>query len=98
MPTKPSNYSKELKQEAAYLVQKGGKSAAQVAQDLGVSERSLSRWCQQWNKRGKDAFPGSGHQPPQEEELRPLKRELEVTRMERDIIKKAVAIFSRPQP
>jgi transposase-like protein len=39
-----------------------------------------------------------GHQTPQEEELRRLKRELEVTRQERDILKKALAIFSRNQP
>jgi transposase len=44
---------------------------------------------------GDDAFPGSGHQTPQEEELRRLKRELEVTRQERDILKKAFIVFSR---
>ena len=55
---------------------------------------SLSRWCQKWNTHGEQAFPGSGHQLPEQEEVRRLKRELEVVRMERDILKKAVAIFS----
>ena len=41
---------------------------------------------------------GSGHQTEQEEELRRVKRELEVMRQERDILKKALAIFSRNQP
>jgi len=36
---------------------------------------------------GDEAFPGSGHQIAQEEELRRLKRELEVTGQERDILK-----------
>jgi transposase len=47
---------------------------------------------------GHEAFPGSGHQTAQEEEVRQLKRELERVRQERDIFKKAVAIFSRRQP
>jgi transposase len=34
--------------------------------------------------------------PPDEERIRQLERELEVVRQERDILKKAVAIFSRP--
>jgi transposase len=48
-------------------------------------------------EQGEQAFPGSGHQTPPEEELRRLKRELEVTRQERDILKRAFAIFSRHQ-
>jgi transposase len=58
----------------------------------------LHHWCQQLAEQGEQAFPGSGHQTPPEEELRRLKRELEVTRQERDILKKALAIFSRTQP
>jgi len=46
--------------------------------------------------QGEQAFPGSGHQTAQEEELRRLKRELEITRQERDILKKAVAVFAHP--
>ena len=36
------------------------------------------------------AFPGSGHQAAQEEEVRRLKRELEVVKQERDILKRAM--------
>lgn len=87
-------YTKEFKVEAAKLVQTSGKPMSQVAQELGVSDSSLSRWCQQLGTHGEQAFPGSGHQVPEQEEIRRLKRELEVVRMERDILKKAVAIFS----
>ena len=48
-------------------------------------------------EHGSHAFPGSGHQMPQEEEIRQLKRELEITRQERDVLKKAIGIFSRLQ-
>ena len=44
-----------------------------------------------------DAFPGTGHQKPLEEENRQLRRELQIAQEERDILKKVVAIFSRPK-
>ena len=46
-------------------------------------------------EHGPEAFPGIGHQTAQEEEVRRLKRELEVVKQERDILKKAISIFSR---
>ncbi len=56
---------------------------------------SLHEWRKQWTSQEDEAFPGSGHQTAQEEELRRLKREREVTRQERDILKKALIVFSR---
>ena len=43
------------------------------------------------------AFPGHGHLPEPEAELRRLQRENAVLRQERDILKKAIAIFSEPK-
>ena len=80
------------------LVKTSGKSISQVARDLGIGESTLHHWCQHSAEQREQAFPGSGHQTPPEEELRRLKRELEVTRQERDSLKKALAIFSRHQP
>ena len=48
-------------------------------------------------EQGSNAFPGSGHQTPQEEEIRHLKRENELLRQERDVLKKAIGIFSQRQ-
>jgi transposase len=90
-------FTKEFKQEAVQLVQSSQKSQAQIARDLGVADSTLSHWCQQLAEHGIQAFPGSGHQMPQEEEIRHLKRENEVLRQERDILKKAIGIFSRIQ-
>jgi|SRR5579871_621768 transposase len=97
MPKEQRTFTKEFKLEAVQLVQRSGKSQAQVARDLGIADSTLSHWCQELADHGGHAFPGSGHQTPQEEELRRLRRELEVTRQERDILKKALAIFSRTQ-
>jgi transposase len=52
-------------------------------------------WCKQLAEQGEQAFPGSGHQSAEQEEIRRLRRELEVTRQGRDIFKKVVGIYSR---
>jgi transposase len=97
MPKEQRTFTKEFKLEAVQLAQKSGKSQAQIARDLGIADSTLHHWCKEFAKAGSAAFPGSGNPPVQEEEMRRLKRELEVTRQERDILKKALAIFSRAQ-
>jgi hypothetical protein len=62
-----------------------------------IADSTLHHWCKLFSEQGEQAFPGSGHQIPQEEEIRHLKRENEVLRQERDILKKAIGIFSRVQ-
>jgi len=89
-------YDKAFKLEAVRLVQNSGKSMRQLAEELGVSLSALSRWCQDADKHGEQAFVGSGHQHPEDEEVRRLRRENEILRQERDILKKALAIFSHP--
>ena len=98
MPKGQRTFTKEFKVEAVRLVKTSGKSIRQVARDLGIGDSTLHHWCQQLAEQGEQAFSGSGHQTPQEEELRRLKRELEVTRQERAILTKALAIFSSHQP
>ena len=88
-------YTKEFKEEAVRLVQTSGKSIAQVARELGISDTSIHQWRKELTQHGKEAFPGSGHQTALEEENRRLKRELERVQQERDILKKVVSIFSR---
>lgn len=88
-------YTAEFKREAVRLAQTSGKSIAQVARELGISDTSIHQWRKELAEHGSQAFPGSGHQTAQEEEVRRLKRELEIVKQERDILKKAVGIFSR---
>jgi transposase len=90
-------FTREFKVEAVQLVQASQKPLAQVARDLGIADSTLHHWRKLFADHGEQAFPGSGHQPPQEEEIRRLKREVDVLRQERDILKKALGIFSRSQ-
>ena len=95
MTKQQKTYTREFKVEAVQLVKSSGKPMSQIARELGVSDSALHHWSKQLVEQGEQAFPGSGHQTAQEEELRRLKRELEITRQERDILKKVVSIFSR---
>jgi transposase len=95
MKTVRKTYSREFKLEALRLLESCDKSAAQIARDLGMPEGSLYRWRNEFRARGDQAFPGQGNLPADEEELRKLVRENEVLRQERDILKKAIAIFTR---
>lgn len=90
-------YAVEFKREAIRLAQTSGKPIAQVARELGISDTSIHQWRKELAAHGSEAFPGSGHQTALEEENRRLKRELEHTRQERDILKKTVSIFSHGQ-
>ncbi len=90
-------FTRELKVEAVELVQASKKPLAHIARDWGISDSALHHWCKQFSEHGEQAFPGSGHQTPQEEEIRQLKRENDLLRQERDILKKAIGIFSRSQ-
>ncbi len=93
MARQRKTYSGEFKQQAVRLVTERGQSLAQTARDLSVSDNMLSRWKKQLETQGDRAFPGHGQ--PHDEELAKLRRELEIARQERDILKKAVGIFSQ---
>jgi len=90
----PRMYDLEFKLEAVRMASEHGATAGEVEKRLGIGQGVLSRWKRQLARDGKQAFPGKGHLKPENEELRRLKRENERLRRERDILKKAVAIFS----
>lgn len=92
MPTRKP-YAHEFKIEAVKLVTEGGLSRTKVARDLGLDITTLRRWIKEFAADGEHAFPGHGH--PRDQELTQLRRENQLLRQERDILKKAVGIFSR---
>lgn len=88
-------FSREFKENAVKLVLDGSRSVREVSRGLGINENLLYRWKKQFTEDPENSFPGKGHLKPEEEEIRRLKKELSDAREERDILKKAVAIFSR---
>jgi transposase len=91
---KRRTYDKEFKKEAVRLVLEEGYRAAEVERNLGIGPNTVYRWVRESEEDPEHAFPGKGRLKPSEEELRALQRELARVKRERDILKKAVAIFS----
>jgi transposase len=87
-------YDKEFKIEAVRMASEPGNTEAQFQRELGIGQGVISRWKRELKADTEHAFPGKGHLKPQDKEMCRLKRENERLRRERDILKKAVVIFS----
>ena len=87
-------HSLEFKLEAVRQVAEHGRPVSEVADSLGVNRNMLSSWKKQLLAEGALAFPGHGKVSEAEEEIRRLRRELSITRQEREILKKAAAYFA----
>jgi len=83
-------FSNEFKANAVEVVRVSGKSATEVAKDLGVSTAALCRWIAK-----ADAAAAKSPGESQQEELKRLRKEVETLRMERDFLKKAAAFFAK---
>lgn len=95
MKTTRKRYTKEFKQEAVRLLEKGDKPAADLARELGVQRNQLYKWQEQVQANGAGAFPGHGRRAPAEAELARLQRENERLKEENEILKKAAKYFAR---
>ncbi len=87
-------YTREFKREAVRLYEASEKSMRALEQELGITPYLLSKWVQQFREQKAAAFPGKGKLPETEAEIQRLRHEVEILRQERDILKKAVIIFS----
>ena len=87
-------YSQAFRTDALELVRVSGKTIAQVAKDLGIGEQTLRNWS---NQAVIDRGAGAAGALTTEErqELQRLRRENKTLEMERDILKKAAAIFAK---
>jgi transposase len=94
MSGKRKTYTPEFKLAAVKMILEQNLSVAEVARRLGVGEGLLHTWKKAAAKDGADAFPGSGHLTPLEEENRKLRVEVKRLTAERDILKKATAFFA----
>ena len=95
MVPKARRYDKQFKMDAIRMVLDSERSVAEIARELGLHPNLLYRWRDQFLADPDHSFPGKGKLKPEEEELRRVRRELDVVKEERDILKKALAVFSR---
>lgn len=88
-------YTRASKLAAVKVITEPGRSVAEAARSLGVSEKQLRRRKAVRREPGPQAFPGNGHRSPADEALRRLREGDQRLRMERDILKKATAYFAK---
>ena len=93
MSTPPKRtYTDSFKKEAVRLVLEEGYSRSAAAKSLGISDKNISRWCKEYEKKDSNSSSSTLSQS-EKEELKQLRAENRRLLMERDILKKAAAFF-----
>ena len=96
MKKERKHYDQEFKLMAVELCH-AGKEPKEVAGELGLRPELVRRWKREYSKYREGSFSGHGHAnlTAEQKEIAHLKKELREAQIERDILKKAVGIFSR---
>lgn len=89
---KVTRYSDEFKSSSVDLYLKSGESVLKISKDLGICDATLSKWVTTY--REMNNLISTSKETP-EEEIKRLKRENHLLKMERDILKKATAYFAK---
>jgi transposase len=92
--TQQRRFTKEFEEEAVRLVRTSGRTQREVAEDLGIGLSTLVRWIGRHRDR-QASDPGRPEQGDAAAELKRLRRENEILRQERDILKRATAFFAK---
>lgn len=88
----PRPHPPEFRQRAVELARLREKPVAEIAKDLGISDSCLRNWMA---RADVDEGRRDGVSSREREELIELRRELRVTKMENEILKRAAAFFAR---
>ncbi len=90
-------YDAEFKRQAVQLSMEEGRTVVSVAEGLGIHKDLIYQWRRRLREKGELAFPGNGKQllTAEQDRIRQLEKRLKETEEERDILKKALAIFSQ---
>ncbi len=88
-------FTREFKLEVVRQIVEGEKSLTQVSEELDIRRTLLQGWQRQYLADPEQAFPGKGQPKADEAELAELRRQLKRVTAERDILKKAISIFSQ---
>ena len=97
MSKQRKKYTKTEKLEIVSLSLEDAQSIKELADRFEISQNSIYRWRSLYLKNKEAAFPGQGNKTmtAPERKIAELEKELKEARLERDILKKAVGIFSK---
>jgi transposase len=76
---------------------KSGKSSKDISRDLDIPIEMIRRWSREFSVSGDSSFTGNGRPvlSPYQKEIMDLNKALKEAQIERDILKKAISIFSK---
>lgn len=89
-------FDKEFKKQTVQLIVDGHRPLKAIARELNINPNVLRNWKREYINDQENAFPGKGYLRPEDEELHKLRKELVDLREENAILKKVLAIFSKP--
>lgn len=95
MGKEQKQYDKQFKLEVVEYFSSQDQSARKIAEHFGVPIKTFYSWVKEYKENGANSFRGKGIVKASNEELVALRKELANVKEERDILKKAVAIFSK---
>ena len=94
-PQRRRKFDSQFKHDALRMIQESNRRITDIARDLGIHPELLYRWKNEQAADRDRAFPGKGNMKPEQDQVRRLEQELVQAKEERDILKKALAFFSR---
>jgi transposase len=94
MPKLQRRFTQEFQDEAVRLAETSGRPRREIARDLGIGLSTLRHWIDRRRERQIEKPPGDA-QEDMAAEVKRLRRENEILRQERDILKKATAFFAK---
>ena len=93
---KRKTYSREYKIVAIQMVDQKDMTMREVSEALGINDGMLWRWRKEYKEGKLQSFPGNGRMSDKDAEIARLRQENRRLQAERDILKKATALFARP--
>ncbi len=92
-----NRYTNEFKRDVLEMAASGERSIPQLERDLGITPGLIYKWRDRYQVEQSNGKLRPSQERAAAAELRQLKRELAIVRQERDILKKAIQVFSRDQ-
>ena len=88
---KRRNYTEDFKRDAVALVNDQGYKVSEAARSLGIGDNLIRRWRREFEEEASGAKLGADER----EELKRLRKENHLLRMEKEILKKASQYFAK---
>jgi len=89
------SFDPEFKKEIAQIYLSGTRNGQSLAEELGIHPNTIYRWAIEFEEDPENAFPGTGKQKPEDEEISKAQKRIKELEREVEILKQAAAYFAK---